>query len=88
MNIAKRNRLKAKRTPWAKTRSGRRAHAVANVIRAMTVAHGLAQINMIGSASTVGGQFDNLAKTMAMAGMVVSAFSAAAKIPVRGSKAV
>ena len=35
MSTRKRNKLKAKRRQWSKTRSGRRAHARANCIKAV-----------------------------------------------------
>ena len=54
MNIAKRKRLKAKRTPWAKTRSGRMAHAKANCIRAMIRAHNLLNLKAVNSLLAVG----------------------------------
>ena len=84
MNIAKRKRLKAKRTPWSKTRSGRRAHARANVMRAMVCAQGMANFNAIRYAVFS----SQMEKTMAIASATVNAFSAVASVPVYGSKEV
>jgi hypothetical protein len=84
MNIAKRRRLKAKRTPWAKTRSGRKAHAIANCMKAAALAQGMANFKAIRSAAFS----SQVEKTMAIASATVNAFSAVAAVPVYGSKAV
>jgi stage V sporulation protein SpoVS len=84
MNISKRKRLKAKRTPWVKTRSGRKANAIANCMRAAAIAQGMANFQAIRSAA-----FSSQAeKTMAVARATVNAFSAVASVPVYGSKTV
>lgn len=82
MSISKSKRLKAKRTPWSKTRSGLRAHARANVMRAMVCALGLANINAI--------IFNprRMGKTLAVAYAVLKTHKAIATVPVYGSKTV
>lgn len=84
MNISKRKRLKARRTPWAKTRSGRRAHARANCMRAAVIAQHMANFNAIRSAVFS----SQMEKTMAIASATVNTFSAVASVPVYGSKTV
>jgi hypothetical protein len=87
MNIAKRKRLKAKRTPWSKTRSGRRAHARADVMRAMVLAQGLSNIKAINS-QLVSDKLVKLKKACATTKAAILAFNAAASVPVYGSKTV
>jgi len=87
MNISKRNKLKAKRAPWSKTRSGRRAHARANVMRAMVLAQGISSINVINS-QVVSDKLSKAKKAFATAEAAIAAFKAAASVPVYGSKTV
>jgi hypothetical protein len=82
MNTAKRRRLKAKRTPWIKSRHSRMARAMANVLRAQVFARGVAKVNSIRSCVTS----DKIGKDAAIANAVLSAYSDAAAVPIRGSK--
>lgn len=82
MSTSKRRRLKAKRTPWAKTRSGRRAHAIANMKRAMVIAQGQASIVAIMHSPRIHG------KSTAIANGLIAIHDAAAKVPVYGAKTI
>lgn len=84
MNTVKRKRLKAKRTPWIKSRHSRMARAMANVSRFQAIACGAARVNSIRSCVTS----DKIGKAAAIASEALVAFSAAASVPIRGSKTV
>jgi hypothetical protein len=84
MNIAKRKRLKAKRTPWIKSRHSRMARVMANNFRAQIIALGLSRVSSIRSCVTI----DKIEKASAIANAVLSAYSDAAAVPIRGSKTV
>jgi hypothetical protein len=82
MNIAKRKRLKAKRTPWIKSRHSRTARAMASVFRAQIMAKGIARVSSIRSCVTS----DKVGKWAATANEIASTYSAVAAVPIRGSK--
>ena len=75
MNKIKHRRLKAKRTSWAKTRSGRRANSRTNVMRAMVIARRAAQAGAVKAAASI----DRMGKSAAIAASLVSTFSASSR---------
>lgn len=83
MNTAKRKRLKAKRTPWIKSRHSRMARVIANLARAQIVALGFARVNSIRSCVTS----DKIGKATAIANEISSTYFDLASVPIRGSKA-
>ena len=89
MSLHKRNKLKAKRTPWIKSRYSRKARAIQGVMRASILARGLANVNAIrGTQIQVSNAFTRAAKSMAMASAAMAAMSAVSKVPLYGSKTV
>jgi hypothetical protein len=84
MNTAKRKRLKAKRTPWIKSRHSRMARVIAILARAKIIALGISRVNSIRSCVTS----DKTGKAAAIANAVASTYSDAAAVTIRGSKSV
>lgn len=82
MNSRKRNKLKAKRTPWIKSRYSRKARAIRSVMQVSTIAAGVAVARCIQFSSRREG------KSSALFECVKLTTSAAEQVPLYGSKTV
>ena len=82
MNSRKRNKLKAKRTPWIKSRYSAKAGAIRSVMQASVMAQGFSVAGYIRSSANRAG------KATALAECYASTFDAVSKAPLYGSKTV
>lgn len=82
MNSRKRNKLKAKRTPWIKSPYSRKARAIRSIMQGRILAQGLSAAGYIRSSSMQTGKPASLAECYA------STFDAVSKVPLYGSKTV
>lgn len=87
MNIRKRKKLKAKRTPWSNTRSGRMAHTMAKCMRAMVCTHAISNLTAVNSLMAAG-KLDKMRKAQLLAETAILAYKGVASVPVYGSKKV
>ena len=87
MSPHKRNKLKAKRTPWVKSRYSAKARAIRDAMRSTILATAYCRINMIKNANAPTG-LDKAKKAMAMATAAMDAIRAVSKAPLYGSKTV